>query len=208
MDTETQQTQTTIEEQEVQATDATVNQDVVSEQAENKNEAAENANAKPNTEAGKDADGAPEKYEFANTEGMSYDDEALGKLDEAFRGLNLPNDKANSLIETVRAAEKSAEQRRIVDVRKSWEEAFHKDPEIGGAKADETLSFAVKGRDAVPESIKDSLGHLLDDTGFGSHPDIIRLFSWLGRITSDGNMVGGRSGSAPKTIGERLYGAD
>lgn len=208
MDTETQQTQTTTEETAVQATGATVDQEVGTAQAENKSEAAENANAKPNAESGKVANGAPEKYEFANPEGMSYDDEALGKFDEAFRVLNLSNDKANSLIATVRAAEKAAEQRRILSVRQEWEDAFHKDPEIGGAKADETLSFAVKGRDAVPEGIKESLGHLLDDTGFGSHPDIIRLFSWVGRITSDGNMVGGRSGSAPKTIGERLYGAD
>ena len=78
------------------------------------------------------------------------------------------------------------------------------DKEFGGDKLNENLALASKAMDAfaTPE-----LKQVLDQTGLGNHPELIRAFVRVGRQISEDRLVPG--GSMPvgdsRTIAERLY---
>lgn len=146
--------------------------------------------------------GAPETYEIEAPKGVTYDAEVMGNASEVFRELNLPNDAANKIVNSIAPAIAEAQAKQIKAIRDQWETAFKTDPDIGGDKADETLAMSAKGRDAFGS---DALKQLLEDTGFGSHPEFLRYFAAVGRATSNDGMVGGRSGGNNPSTSDVLY---
>jgi hypothetical protein len=68
-----------------------------------------------------------------------------------------------------------------------WETLARKDKEFGGEKFGENVAIAVKGLEKVgtPE-----LKALLQQTGFGSHPEVIRAFHRIGNLMSDAGIHG------------------
>jgi hypothetical protein len=65
------------------------------------------------------------------------------------------------------------------------------DQEFGGEKLSENLSVAKKALDAfgTPE-----LRKLLDDSGLGNHPEVIRMMYRAGKAISEDRFVGGSPG--------------
>ena len=85
-----------------------------------------------------------------------------------------------------------------------WESDLRADPKFGGEKFDENVSIYNKGVEAVgtPE-----LRALLDETGLGSHPEIVRAFWAVGQMTADSPIVTGKTGTAPRgNFAAQLYG--
>ena len=84
-------------------------------------------------------------------------------------------------------AEKAAE-------RASWEELSRNDKEFGGAKFDENMAIAKKGYDALatPE-----LKGILNKSGLGNHPELIRAFYKAGKMLSEDSLVMGVASKAP-----------
>jgi hypothetical protein len=72
-----------------------------------------------------------------------------------------------------------------------WESESKADPEIGGAKLKENLTYAAKGAMLLGGS---DLVKILDDTGFGSNPVFIKALAKAGRGISE-DSVGGGGGS-------------
>lgn len=84
-----------------------------------------------------------------------------------------------------------------------WGDALKADKEFGGEKFDQNLATAIKGVEAVgsPE-----LRALLDETGMGSHPEIVRAFWKVGQLTADAPFATGAQGAQPaKSLAERMY---
>ena len=73
-----------------------------------------------------------------------------------------------------------------------------------GAKLEEEIAFALRAADAFGGA---ALRDLLEETGLGNHPVIIRTLSGIGRTISEDASLGGQP-SAPqdKTFAEALYG--
>lgn len=68
-----------------------------------------------------------------------------------------------------------------------WETLARKDKDFGGEKFDENVAIAVKGLEKVgsPE-----LKALLNQTGLGSHPEVIRAFHKIGKLMTDSGILG------------------
>ena len=84
-----------------------------------------------------------------------------------------------------------------------WEAQSRSDKEFGGAKMDENLAIASKAINAfaTPE-----LKTLLDQTGIGNHPEMIRAFYRAGKAMSEDNLVpGGKGPAATSSLADRLY---
>lgn len=140
--------------------------------------------------------GAPEAYEITLTneagEAIPLDQEIVAEASEAFRELNLTNEQANKLAplalklaqKHVAAAEEQAAT-MISQARKDWLEAFKADPELGGAKTDETLHIAARGLDALGYKEGHPFRELLNISGLGNHPDMIRVFHKLGSVVGE-----------------------
>ena len=70
-----------------------------------------------------------------------------------------------------------------------WEAASRADPEFGGEKLAENLAIANRVFEAYdPQGI---IRGLLQETGYGNHPDLIRFMLAIGRDLAPDRMVGG-----------------
>lgn len=147
--------------------------------------------------------GAPEKYEFTTPEGHELDSEVLGQFSEAAKELDLSQDKAQLLLDKMAPAIAARQTQQIKAVQEQWANDARSDKEFGGDKLNENLSIAKKGLETygTPE-----LRTLLNDSGMGNHPEVIRFFVRVGKTISEDSVVPGskamnRAAGDPK----RLY---
>lgn len=70
----------------------------------------------------------------------------------------------------------------------AWAEASRTDPEFGGAQFDANLAVAKRGYNMFAS---DGLKSLLEQTGYGNHPEVLRIFHKIGKMMGEDNIVGG-----------------
>ena len=155
-------------------------------------------------DAGEKADDAPvvpEKYELA-MEGVEIDAAMLEEATPILQSLKLNNDQANELMPVAAKLVTQAQEKTLqalVDAgaaqRKEWFDAFAADPEIGGAKREETEHLAAKGLDALGFAKGHPFRVALTESGFGNHPDMIRMARFVGEMVGeDGSFVRSNDG--------------
>jgi len=155
------------------------------------------------TEGEGEQEGAPESYAFKQQEGVEIDDAVVSAYSEVAKELNLSQDNAQKMLDTMASsmAERQAEQ--IAAVHEAWASDTKADKELGGEKLNENLAVAKKAMDAfgTPE-----LTTLLNETGIGNHPEIIRAFYRAGMKISEDTFVNGDSNpQSDKPMAERMY---
>lgn len=165
--------------------------------------------------------GAPEKYELKPAEGVTITPEVQTQFEAIARELNLPQDKAQKLIDLAPHINKMYASQLVETATKisdQWTEETRSDKELGGggdkAAYEATMALVAKTRDsfATPELL--SLLQRFDatknpnGTGLGNHPEVIRLFARIGKSISEDNKLVIGTGT-PKTqaaAADRLYG--
>jgi len=168
------------------------------------------------------AEGAPDAYDLT-VDGVTLDAELVAEADPILRELNLSNDQAKTLVPMAQKMMDRAVDATVNDIvargnqqRKEWLDAAKADPEIGGAKWDETMHVAARGLDALGfvkgDEAKNIQAHpfrlALESTGFGNHPDMIRLCAKLGELVGeDGDFVRADASApgAKDDVAKRLY---
>ena len=75
----------------------------------------------------------------------------------------------------------------------AWAEASRTDPEFGGAQFDANLAVAKRGYNMFAS---DGLKSLLEQTGYGNHPEVLRVFHKIGKLLNEDNIVGGGAGGS------------
>lgn len=155
-------------------------------------------------------EGAPETYDFKAPEGKAYDSALLESLSSSAKAANLTQDAAQKLLDGMapKLVERQLEQ--VKQVQNQWVETSKVDPEFGGVKLQENLGIAKKALDQfdpVPAGqTTTALRTLLETTGFGNHPDVVRLLYRAGKAISEDKFVSGASISEkPRDIGAILY---
>jgi hypothetical protein len=154
--------------------------------------------------------GAPETYaDYKVPEGFELDPTIKAEADKIFKGLNLSQEAAQSLVDfyTAKTAE-SAKQpyeayKALTD---EWREASLKHPEIGdkilpGGEINVRISRALDGL-GDPQLAKD-FRELMDLTGAGNNQAFIRVIDKLASRGVEGTHVGGRG---PAEAGQRAPG--
>lgn len=156
-------------------------------------------------EADADADDAapviPEKYELA-LEGVEIDAAMVEEATPILQSLKLTNDQANELMPVAAKLVTQTQEKTLqmlVDAgakqRKDWFDAFVADPDIGGAKREETEHLAAKGLDALGYAKGHPFRVALTESGFGNHPDMIRMARFVGEMVGeDGSFVRANDG--------------
>lgn len=153
----------------------------------------------------------PEKYELKLPDGSSLDQSQVEKIASFAKERGLSNDQAQAILERDhQAAVQFAESNKPggTDWNKrvsEWESAALADKEIGGSKEALTQN-AELGRRVLTKFFPETISKFLVDSGFGSHPDVIRGFSKLGKMMADDQLVRpGASASVPKSNAEVFY---
>jgi hypothetical protein len=146
--------------------------------------------------------GAPEKYEFVAGEGQVFDEAIIGAYAAVAKDLDLPQDKAQKMLDTMGPAMAARQAEQIAAASAQWLEQSKADKEFGGDKLAENLAFVAKAREdlATPE-----LRALLDQTGMGNHPDMIRMFYRYGKAISEDTFRPGRAASSQNNGGAQSF---
>lgn len=128
----------------------------------------------------------PEVYQpFTLPPEMTVDDGLLGQFRQVAAGLGLTQQQAQQLVD-LRVQQARQETEAHIARTRQWAEAARRDPEFGGAGFQTALAVADRGLASVatPE-----LRALLDQTGLGNHPDMIRLAYRIGRTLAEPGPV-------------------
>lgn len=145
----------------------------------------------------------PEAYELKAPDGMELDQTAVTEFSAIAKDLKLSNEQAQKLTDIAVAMEQRRAEAHAKTVQ-GWEADSKADKEFGGDAFGENLATAKKAIDTFgsPE-----LKGLLDATGMGSHPEVLRTFIKVGKAISEGKFVasGARTATAPTSIAKALY---
>lgn len=161
------------------------------------------------TEAPKaEAPKAPEAYEFKVPEGRAFDAEVITAYSQVAKELNLSQDAAQRLLDAVGPKMVERQTAQIEAIRNGWADSSKSDREFGGEKLSENLGVAKKALDAFGTA---ELRTLLNETGLGNHPELIRFMFRAGKAISEDRMVSGSATQAkagPRSfadLAEALY---
>lgn len=171
---------------------------------------AEPAAAKTDDATAKPAEPAKEVvYEFKLPEGVEFKGELLDELKATAKDLGLTQEQAQRVAD-LGAKQAQGFAAQLVEQQKTltaeWANQTTTDKEIGGDKLAENLAVAKKALDAFgsPE-----LKTLLNQTGFGNHPDVVRFMVKAGKaISEDGKLITGSAAQVDRAsvpIENRLY---
>jgi hypothetical protein len=165
--------------------------------------------------------GAPEgDYEVKAPEGKDFDKEAFDAVAPALKELNLSNKGAQAIVDVYadkllplieQRVTKQIEERSqlaTAEYRKQWLDDAKADPEIGGAKWDESLAISAKAMDAAGLKASDPFRTLLNDSGLGNHPDMVRFLRRVGEMIGEHKFEKGEATASTdnRPIWDRLYG--
>src|SRR3569623_1048179 len=111
-----------------------------------------------------------------------------------------------SLIQTLAEAAQTAIKEKASD-RRIAAYAARGDPEIGGAKWGDTIATAASALDRLGFTKGSAFRNLLDESGLGNHPDMIRAFVKVGKAISEDNdfVLGGGIPRIRRDRAETLY---
>lgn len=148
---------------------------------------------------------APEYADFKMPDGFEADAERLAEFKTLAAELGLDQAGAQKAVDLYVKAQQEAGERiaqaqaeQFAETLKGWEADSRKDKEFGGDKLAENLGIA---KAALEKFGGKGLTELLDKTGLGSHPEVIRFAFKVGKATADDTVINpGSGGGAPKTI--------
>ena len=189
-------------EQATQQQQATEGQNTQGQQAEgSKADGQQAEGTKTEGEQGK-PQGAPEKYEFKAAEGTTFDDAVIGAFSEAAKELNLSQDAAQKVLDKVAPVIQARQAEQIAVAHAAWADSAKADKEFGGDKLGENLAVAKKALETfgTPE-----LRTLLNESGMGNHPEVIRAFYRAGKAISEDKFIGGKATTADANDARSLY---
>jgi hypothetical protein len=126
-------------------------------------------------------------------EGYDLDAEVLTQYTKTAKDLGLAPENAQKLIDQLTPMIQDRTYARMAETRNQWQELAKNDKEFGGEKLDANLSVARKALDTfgTPE-----LRQLLNETGLGNNPELIRAFYRAGLAISEDRYVGGNKATA------------
>ena len=154
------------------------------------------------------AAGAPEEYaDFTVPDGVEMDADVLTEFKGIAKELGISQETAQKFIDLQAGMEtKRAEalQQALADQSQQWMDQVKNDKEIGGEQYDSTVKLATKTIEAFgsPE-----LRAVLNDSGLGNHPELVKFCHRIGKAMSeDGLVMGGSQEGGEKDIASRLWG--
>jgi len=168
---------------------------------------AESDDKSDDKEAG-ESDSEPEYSEFQLPEDMQVDNAILEKATPLFKEAGLTQEQAQQFVDIYAEQiqnHQAAQVEAFNQLRQDWQESSKNDSEFGGDKFDESIADARVALDKLgtPELVK-----LLNETGVGDHPEVIRLMKNIGSLVKEDRpaSASGKGASGEKSREEILYG--
>ena len=153
------------------------------------------AGAEKASDEAKPAQVAPEAYQaYTNDKGEQIDLEGFKGFAAAAKESGLSQENAQKMFGAMRTEADNYVRQKTQELSTQWAKASREDAEFGGAKFDENCGqiAAAYKQFATPE-----LKNLLDASGLGNHPEVMRLFYRVGKALAQDTGV--KAQEAPAT---------
>ena len=86
---------------------------------------------------------------------------------------------------------------------RQWHQQCHDDPELGGHRLPVSVARAQMALDRFDE--KGRVGQWLQESGFGNHPDVLRLFTRIADALGDDKVINGQVVREMPSLEDRMY---
>ena len=158
-----------------------------------------------------DADGnkdTPGEYaEFTIPEGQELDKGAMDTFKPIAKELGLTQEQAQKLVDVYSGSTADASKvmmEQIDALHESWIQEVRNDKELGGVKFDETLATARTFLNGYGD---EQLTQVLNESGLGNHPAVVKLFYKLGRSMAEDNVNIGaiRNAEGEVSLAKRMF---
>lgn len=130
-------------------------------------------------------------YEFKAPDGMELDKDAVGAFTTIAKDLKLAPDAAQKVVDIAVGMQQRAVEAHTKQVAE-WADQVKADKELGGDKLAQTLATAQKALALGPPELK----QLLNDSGLGNHPAVVRFMHTVGKALSEDRFVPSTGGAA------------
>jgi len=150
----------------------------------------------------KPAEGAADPvYEFEAPDGIELDTKSVDEFKAIAKELKLPPESAKKIAGIAIAAEAKRAEAFKAEVAR-WADVVGKDAEL--SKPD----VQAAARTAIETFGTPELKALLNSTGMGNHPELVRFVAKVGQAMSEDKVLGkGTGDKSTKTPAEVLYGS-
>lgn len=151
--------------------------------------------------------GAPEQYvDFTMPEGIKLNEDVANEFKAFAKEKNLPQDEAQKVVDLGTKLVQRIEAQRAEAVNAEfakWSESSRTDKEFGGEQLQQNLAVA---KEALAQFGSPELKQMLNESGFGNHPEMIRLLYKVGKATSEDKIITGKQGAtAEQNLAQRMY---
>jgi hypothetical protein len=143
----------------------------------------------------------PESYDLQMPEGVELDKAAADEFTVIAKELKLDQASAQKLADVAaKQAQRQAEaHKKMVE---SWVESVKTDKDIGGDNLEQNLGIARK---ALEDFGTPELRDVLNATGFGNHPEIIKAFYKAGKAIGEDGFVKGSAKGPDTDPAKRMF---
>lgn len=143
----------------------------------------------------------PETYEFKMPEGMDLDTTAASEFSALAKELKLDQPTAQKVAD-IGAAMATRQAEAHAELVQGWVESVKTDKEIGGDKLAENLGVARKALDQFgSQEARD----ILNNSGLGNHPAVIKMFLAIGKAIGDDGFVKGSPPGSSESAADKMY---
>ena len=181
-----------------QSTEATTDTQQQAETVQDQQDSDESS-AESETSESETPEGAPETYEF-NTKVADapeeLDPEVITAFGEVAKELDLPQEAAQKVIDKVAPVMQAQQAKMVEQVKIDWANDAKADQEFGGENLNANLEVAKSSLKAFGT---DALKSLLQESGLGNHPEVIRFMYRAGKAISEDSYVGNSEGAVGRS---------
>ncbi len=149
----------------------------------------------------------PIKYDLKLPKDALVDKTDLERIEAEAKARGLSPEEAQSILDRENStlasfAEKQKKQNE--EIVSGWRKAVETDKEIGGADFGKNAELAKR---AVDRFGSPEFKQALEETGLGSHPELVRVFLRIGKAMDNDSFVHGQpAGTNSKSHADILYG--
>ena len=200
--TETEQTnegdtQQPVDESTEQSTETTTDTQQQAENVQNQQDSDE-PSVESETSESETPEGAPDKYEFEAKVADApeeLDSEVLNAFGEVAKELDLSQEAAQKVLNKVAPVMQARQAQIVEEAMQEWANNSKSDKEFGGEQLDANLEIAKSSLNAFGT---DALKSLLQESGLGNHPEVIRFMYRAGKAISEDGYIGNSEGAMSK----------
>lgn len=153
----------------------------------------------------------PEKYDLKPPEGAVLKPDAIERTAATAKALGLSQEGAQKALEFANGEVKAFSDNLVVEHKarvEKWATDSKTDKDIAGEKGDQFEANTDLARRAFKKFGGDEFTKLLEETGYGNHPQVVKVFMNIGKaMASDTIETGNQGGSDGKRSAvDILYG--